>query len=96
MLIIYELVFKTSQKASHGAFKTFSSFALSEHNQQAQNQDYRWLTPLFSNFMSFVGLQTTTIIKSEYSTILSPLLSGFSSSVSLHPCLCLMKCNKTL
>lgn len=93
MLIIHELVFKTSQKASHGAFNTFSSFALSEHIQQAQNQDYRWLTP---NFMFFVGLQTTTIIKSEYSTILSPPLSGFSSSVSLHPCLCLMKCNKTL
>lgn len=45
--------------------------------------------------MFFIRLQTATIIKSEYSTILSRLMSGCSSSVSLPPCFCLMKCNKT-
>lgn len=93
--MIYELISKTSREISHGALNSFSSSPLSEHVQPAQNQDYRWLISLFSNFMFFIRLQTATIIKSEYSTILSRLMSGCSSSVSLPPCFCLMKCNKT-
>lgn len=95
ILMIYELISKTSREVPHGALNTFSSSPLREHIQQAQNQDYRWQASVFSNFMFFIGLQTTTIIKPEYSTIVSPLLSGFSSSVSLPSCFRKMKCNKT-
>lgn len=93
--MIYELISKTSREVSHGTLNSFSSSPLSEHIQPAQNQGYRWLISLFSNFLFFIGLQTATIIKPEYFTMLSHLMSGFSSSVSLLPCFCLMKCNKT-
>lgn len=95
ILMIYELISKTSREVPHGALNTFSSSPLPEHIQHVQNQDYRWQASAFSHFMFFIGLETTMIIKPEYSTILSPLLSGFSSSVSLPSCFCKMKCNKT-
>lgn len=95
ILMIDELICKTSREVPHGALNTFSSSPLSEHIPQAQNQNYRWQTSLFPNVMLFIGLQTTTIIKPEYSTILSPPQSGFPSCVSLPSCFYKMKCDKT-
>lgn len=68
--MVYKLISHTFKEVSPDALNTFYSSPLTKHIQQSQNQDYRYLVSLFSNFMCFVGLQTTTIVKPEYSTVL--------------------------
>lgn len=95
MFMVCKLISQTFKEVSHDALSTIYSSPLAKHIQQSQNQDYRCLSSLFSNSMFFVGLQTTTIVKAEYSTILSSLLARFSSSVSFLSRFCLIKSNET-
>lgn len=83
-VVVQELTSEASRD-THVVLDTASSSAPSGHIQPARKQDYKWPTSVFSNFMFFIGLQTTTISKPEYPAILSLLLSEFPSSVSFPP-----------
>lgn len=93
-VVVQELISEASRD-THVVLDTAASSAPGGHIQPARKQDYKWPTSVFSNFMFFIGLQTTTISKAEYPACYLCCCLNFPP-VSPSPHLGLMKCNKSL